>query len=355
LTYTNTGFVNGDLASVVSGVPALSTTATTGSAPGNYPITVSTGTLSAANYSFLYVSGTLTIQPANQSALTLIAASPLTFNQSESLSVTGGSSTGAVTYNLVSGPCGLSGSTLTANSGTGSCVLTATKAADGNYNSVTSAPVTVTLALANQAALNLIAASPLAFNGSEPLSATGGSSTGSVTFNLVSGPCGLSGSTLTANSGTGSCVLTATKAADANYNSVTSAQVSVTLGLSNQAALTLIAGTPLAFNKSETLSVTGGSSNGTVTYNLVSGPCTISGSQLTANSGTGSCGLTATMAGNANYSPVTSAQVTVALGLANQAALILTTTPLTYLQSETLHVTGGSTNGTVTCRVSLWR
>ncbi len=61
LTYMYSGFVNGESTSVVSGAPVLSTTATAGSNPGGYPITVSTGTLSATNYSFLYVNGTLTI------------------------------------------------------------------------------------------------------------------------------------------------------------------------------------------------------------------------------------------------------------------------------------------------------
>ena len=40
LTYAYTGFVNNDPASVVSGAPALSTTATPTSNAGNYPITV---------------------------------------------------------------------------------------------------------------------------------------------------------------------------------------------------------------------------------------------------------------------------------------------------------------------------
>ena len=41
-----------------------------GSSPGNYQITVSTGTLAAANYSFLFVNGTLTIVPASQLTVT---------------------------------------------------------------------------------------------------------------------------------------------------------------------------------------------------------------------------------------------------------------------------------------------
>ena len=64
-TYTVTGFVNGDSQSVVSGAAALSTTATISSAIGVYPITAGPGTLSAANYTFGFVNGTLTITAAS--------------------------------------------------------------------------------------------------------------------------------------------------------------------------------------------------------------------------------------------------------------------------------------------------
>jgi hypothetical protein len=51
--YTITGFVNGDTqASATSGAPALSTTVTSTSPVGFYPITVGVGTLSATNYFF---------------------------------------------------------------------------------------------------------------------------------------------------------------------------------------------------------------------------------------------------------------------------------------------------------------
>ena len=61
LTYSITGFVAGDKSSVVSGAPTLSTTARPCSSVGSYPITVTAGNLHAANYSFTYVTGTLTI------------------------------------------------------------------------------------------------------------------------------------------------------------------------------------------------------------------------------------------------------------------------------------------------------
>lgn len=65
LTYTISGFVNGEDATAVAGKPNLTTTATTESTSGSYPITVSIGTLSAANYDFTnFYNNTLTVTPA---------------------------------------------------------------------------------------------------------------------------------------------------------------------------------------------------------------------------------------------------------------------------------------------------
>jgi hypothetical protein len=59
-----TGFVNGDTAAVVTGAASFTTTASTSSPAGRYPITPVVGSLSAANYSFTFVNGTLTVSPA---------------------------------------------------------------------------------------------------------------------------------------------------------------------------------------------------------------------------------------------------------------------------------------------------
>jgi hypothetical protein len=66
LTASYSGFVNGETTDVVSGSPSLSTTATPGSpvTGSAYSITVGQGTLSAANYSFNFVSGSLTVTKA---------------------------------------------------------------------------------------------------------------------------------------------------------------------------------------------------------------------------------------------------------------------------------------------------
>ena len=63
-TDTITGFVNGDTSSVVSGNASLKTTATRSSGVGTDPITAARGTLHAADYTFAFVDGTLTVTPA---------------------------------------------------------------------------------------------------------------------------------------------------------------------------------------------------------------------------------------------------------------------------------------------------
>ena len=62
LTASYSGFVNGENAGIaLIGTPGLSTTATSSSPAGTYPITATQGSLLAANYSFSFQSGTMTV------------------------------------------------------------------------------------------------------------------------------------------------------------------------------------------------------------------------------------------------------------------------------------------------------
>jgi len=80
-TYKITGSVNADTSAVVSGTASLTTTATATSAVGTYPITFSTKSLAAANYSFTYVSGALTLYSTT---------SPIIVELSSSIATAGG-------------------------------------------------------------------------------------------------------------------------------------------------------------------------------------------------------------------------------------------------------------------------
>src|SRR5262249_45645780 len=68
LTASYAGFVNGDTVASLATPPALSTSATAGSAVGTYAITAAGG--ASPNYTFTYVNGTLTVTAA---ALTITA------------------------------------------------------------------------------------------------------------------------------------------------------------------------------------------------------------------------------------------------------------------------------------------
>jgi type IV secretory pathway protease TraF len=73
LSANYSGFVNGDTTAVLGGLPALSTAATTSSPIGTYPITAAQGTLTAANYTFTFVPGTLNVVAAPTIVLTTSA------------------------------------------------------------------------------------------------------------------------------------------------------------------------------------------------------------------------------------------------------------------------------------------
>ena len=128
LTYALSGFVNNDPISVVTGTPLLSTTATSTSNPSIYPITVTTGSLAATNYSFNPVSGTLAIKAAGTTtAASSQTASYSPNSQSVALSATVTSTTGTVsggtvTFTVLNGttPVGTATTSSAVTSGTAS-------------------------------------------------------------------------------------------------------------------------------------------------------------------------------------------------------------------------------------------
>src|SRR5437763_11939768 len=118
-------------------------------------------------------------------------------------------------------------------------------------------------------------------------------------------------------------------AADTNFNLVTYAALVVGLSKANQTALVAIATpNPVTFGTTATLSTTGGTTNGAVTCSHgFSTGCSVPGTTLSVSDVSGTCSITATMAGNNNYNPVTSAALAVGLSKANQTALAAIATP----------------------------
>jgi len=142
-------------------------------------------------------------------------------------------------------------------------------------------------------------------------------SCGAVTVSSGSAQC------VTSALAVGTDILQAQYSGNSTYASSTSSSTSFTVGAASQAALS-IASLSTTFapspHNSATLATTGGSTSGVVTYAVgVSGNsagCSVTGSLLTYGS-SGSCSLVATMAGSADYNPVSSSST---LFTVNQAA-----------------------------------
>ena len=120
-SFTYSGFVNGDTSAIFgSESPVLSTTASSSSNAGTYPITLAIGTLTATNYSFSLVNGTLTINPFWTYSEIAASPNPSNYNQQvvfTSLVDTGGNwPTGTVAFK--------NGSTLLANAAVNPVIVT---------------------------------------------------------------------------------------------------------------------------------------------------------------------------------------------------------------------------------------
>jgi polygalacturonase len=125
-----TGYQNGDTASVITGSPALTTTAVRNSPATAYPILVDVTALSAANYTFAGVGSTLTI---NGNAPQQVLFLPLpSFASGNTYQLTAATTSGLPVTYTVSGAATISGSALTVT-GPGPVTVTASSAATTNY------------------------------------------------------------------------------------------------------------------------------------------------------------------------------------------------------------------------------
>jgi hypothetical protein len=94
--------MNGDSSSAISGVPAETTTAKQGSNVGTYPITIAQGTLAAANYSFQFKNGTLTVTALGTTAMPVFTPAAGTYTSIQPVKISS-STPGSVIYYTTNG------------------------------------------------------------------------------------------------------------------------------------------------------------------------------------------------------------------------------------------------------------
>ena len=251
ITYTYSGFVNGDTASVITGTPVCTSTAA-----GLNPLRVGTYTthcdvsgLSAANYTFQSVDGTLTV---NRAPLTVYAANA-TATYGGTVPVIGalysgfvnGDTSAVLTTQPTCGApiAGLPGATIMS---AGSFVTSCAGGSAANYIITSYVAGTLTV---NRATLTVYAASSTAtYGGTVPIipATITGFVNGDTAGVLTSQPTCIStaGSTGTVLSNTGSFATSCTGGAAANYTIATYVTGTLTVA---PAPLTITASSPTIF------------------------------------------------------------------------------------------------------------
>ncbi|TGU70731.1 hypothetical protein E4633_17180 [Geomonas terrae] len=318
-TVTYSGFVKGDDASVLSGSPSITTNATVDSPSGSYSIVPALGTLSAANYSFVFVNGTLGIGLSSQS---------ITFNQIPAVTY------GATSFELVYTP-GASGEPVTLTSsnpsvatisdktvtivGAGRATITAFQAGNGSYASASAEQELVVLK-----ATLAVSAQDLSrpFNTENPtLTYAVSGFVNAETSAVLSGAPEIS-TTAVRNSPVGSYPIMVTRGTldAANYDfSFTGAFLAV--GQASQsisfAAIPVKKYGDAAFE----LSATGGASGNVVTFTSSDTAVARVTGNTVAIVGAGSTQIRASQAGDTNYAPAVAQQIlTVSKGLVTVSA-----------------------------------
>ena len=319
-----TNKVGSDSVNVASGSATLAS-ANAGTQTITSMNTLALGGANAANYTLSGASGSVTITKANQTITFPAPASPAAYLSTFQVSPTSDSLL-PVTV-TPSGACSILGSTVTMTSGTGTCTLTASQAGSINYNPASEVVRTVTATKIDQATLTVTGPASVAYGSTGTITYSGGSGTGAITYgNLTAMGCTVNSSTgvITVTNVSAGCIVIVTKAADGNYNEA-SAYGIIPLLKGAQAALTVTGPASLTYGTTGTITFTGGSGTGEISYSRgASTGCMVNGSTgvITVTNVSGSCTVSVTKAADSNYEETTSAGFVINLNKATGSVSI---------------------------------
>ena len=289
----------------------------------------------------------------NQAAQTIVfgALGDKTVGDADfTVSATGGASGNAVTFATTSPACSVTPTGTVTILAAGSCAITASQAGNANYNAAPDVTQSFTVDQAAQAIVFGALGNKTVGDADFTVTATGGGSGNAVTFATTSTACSVTPTGTVTILAAGSCAITASQAGDGNYAAAPEQTVTFSIGAAGQTISVTDPGTQ-TFASGGTVSLTGTASSGLpVSYaSTTPAVCTVSGATVTMVSA-GSCAITASQAGNGNYSAAPDVALTFALDKPPQLTIIVTAerTSMPFGDTSLLTTTGGSGSGAVT-------
>jgi hypothetical protein len=230
----------------------------------------------------------------------------------------------------------------------GICKLAADQAGNSNYNPAPQVTRNVTVEKANQTITFTRPASPKTFNDMDVLVASSSSGLTVSFSSLTTSVCTVAGTMVFYTGSAGTCTVAADQAGDGNYNPATRVTHDVTVDKANQTITFTQPTSPVTYsvpNGTDTLSATS-TSGLTVSFSsLDMSVCTVSGTTVRYIAA-GTCKLAADQAGNGNYNPAATVNLSVTVDKANQTiTFIQPTSPVTYSvpnKTDTLSATSSS-------------
>ena len=293
-----------------------------------------------------------TINKANQAALTITAPTTGIFGDKLTITTTGGSGSGALSLSAgASTACSIMTTPgpdlnkLQITSGTGTCSITATKAADNDFNSVTSAPQAVTVSKANQTITFGLLANKTFGDADFSVSATATSGL-TVAFTVgTTDQCTVTGTTVHLT-GAGSCTVKADQAGSDNYNAAPQVTQTFTIAKANQTITFAALANKTYGDPDFTVSATA-SSGLPVTFMVgTTDQCTISGTTVHLT-GAGSCTVKADQVGNNNYNAAPQIPQPFTIAKKTVTVATLSANNKTYDGNNSATLTGGTLSGVV--------
>ncbi|MGD0733385.1 MAG: hypothetical protein ABR956_19130, partial [Terracidiphilus sp.] len=295
-----------------------------------------------ANYAAAtQVTQNVVVNQASQTITFTAPTTPVTYGVSPiTLSATASSGL-AVTFTVSSGPGSISGSTLTVT-GVGTIVVAASQAGNANYAAATQVTHNVVVNQASQTINFTAPTSPVTY-GASPITLSATATSGlAVSFAVTSGPGTISGNMLTIT-GVGTVAVAASQTGNANYTAATPVTQNVVVNQAPQTINFTAPASPVTYPVSPiTLSATA-TSGLTVSFTVTSGPGSVSGNTLTIT-GTGTVVVTASQAGNADYSAAPQVPQSIVVNAAGSGTL-LAYEPFGETSGSTIALNGASGGG----------